>query len=361
MKRYLVELEAEEREALEAITRKGSHRLQKVVNALVLLNCDEGEFNERRATGGQIAGVLRISARRVDRVKERFVEDGLEAALGNRQGRRYFREADGEFEARLVALSCGDPSDGRAKWSLRLLADRAVELGYIDSVSHETVRRVLKNHHPTLAAHRLLDPAAAKRRLRGGDGAGARHLPASLRRQLARRVHGRDAAPADRRDAHARPRGTGTAGPRGLRVPAARDLQRVHGDRTADGLAPHRGDRAQNQDRLGPLPARHRRAVPRRHPDHPSDGQPQHAPPRRALGPLRVRLHSQRGSRLNVAEVELNVLIRQCLNRRIDSIDTLRAEVAACQAARDRIRVKVNWQFTTDDARGQAQASLPDV
>ena len=85
MKRYLVELEAGEREALAAMTRKGSHRSQKVINALVLLNCDEGEFNERRTTGGEIAGVLRISARRVDRVKKRFVEDGLEAALGGRQ------------------------------------------------------------------------------------------------------------------------------------------------------------------------------------------------------------------------------------------------------------------------------------
>ena len=146
VKRYLVELEAEEREELAAITRKGSHRSRKVINALVLLNCDEGEFNERRTTGGAIAGVLRISARTVDRVKKRFVEEGLEAALGSRQGRRarYLRKADGEFEARLVALSCGDPPEGRAQWSLRLLADRAVELGYIDSVSHETVRRVLK-------------------------------------------------------------------------------------------------------------------------------------------------------------------------------------------------------------------------
>ena len=117
-----------------------------MVNALVLLNCDQGELNERRTTGREIAGVLRISARRVDRVKKRFVEDGLEAALGNRQGRRakYLRKADGEFEARLVALSCGDPPEGHAKWSLRLLADKVVELGYIDGVSHETVRRVLK-------------------------------------------------------------------------------------------------------------------------------------------------------------------------------------------------------------------------
>ena len=146
MKRYVVELAAAERKALAAITRKGSHRSQKVVNALVLLNCDEGEFNARCTTGREIAGVLRISARRVDRVKKRLVEAGLEAALGNRQGRRakYLRKADGEFEARLVALSCGDPPEGRAQWSLRLLADRAVELGYIDSVSHETVRRVLR-------------------------------------------------------------------------------------------------------------------------------------------------------------------------------------------------------------------------
>ena len=146
MKRYAVELEAQERETLTSLTRKGSHRSQKVINALILLNCDAGAFNERHTTGEAIAEVLRISARRVDRVKKRFVQDGLEAALGSRQGRRakYQRKADGEFEARLVALSCGDPPEGHAQWSLRLLADRAVELGYIDSVSHETVRRVLK-------------------------------------------------------------------------------------------------------------------------------------------------------------------------------------------------------------------------
>ena len=146
MKRYTVTLEEQEREELSRITRKGSHQSQKVVNALILLNCDEGPFNERRVRGEDIAEILRISARKVDRVKKRFVEEGMEAALGGRQGRRptYVRKADGDFEARLVALSCGDPPDGHAQWSLRLLADRVVELGYVDSVSHETVRRVLK-------------------------------------------------------------------------------------------------------------------------------------------------------------------------------------------------------------------------
>ena len=152
MKRYAVTLEEEEREDLAAITSKGSHRSQKVINALILLNCDEGEFNERQATGEAIADILRISMRKVDRVKKRFVEEGLEAALGGRQGRRptYLRKADGEFEARLVALNCGEPPEGRGQWSLRLLADRAVELGYINSVSHETVRRILKKTRSSL-------------------------------------------------------------------------------------------------------------------------------------------------------------------------------------------------------------------
>ncbi len=81
-------------------------------------------------------------------VKVCYVENGLGAALGEQQGRRakYLRKADGEFEAHLVALSCSEPPEGHAQWSLRLLADRAVELGYIESVSHETIRRVLKKN-----------------------------------------------------------------------------------------------------------------------------------------------------------------------------------------------------------------------
>ena len=151
MKVYKVTLAAKEREGLEAITRKGSHQSQKVINALILLNCDEGSFNPVRSRGEDVANVLRISARKVDRVKKRFVEDGLEAALCKQQGQRSYEcKADGEFEAHLVALSCGDPPKGFSRWSLRLLADRAVELKYIDSVSYETVRRVLKKRNQAL-------------------------------------------------------------------------------------------------------------------------------------------------------------------------------------------------------------------
>ena len=152
MKRYVVTLRQEEREQLSAITKKGSHSSQKVINALILLNCDEGEFNDRRSTGETIAGVLQVSQRKVDRVKRRFVEEGLEIALGGRQGHRevYERKVDEDFEAHLIALSRSEPPPGHSQWSLRLLADRAVQLNYIDSVSHETVRRVLNKSKSSL-------------------------------------------------------------------------------------------------------------------------------------------------------------------------------------------------------------------
>ena len=145
MKKYKVTLEREEREELEAITQKGSHRSQKVINALILLNCDEGEHQDRRMKNDDVASVLKISMRKIDRVKRRFVEEGFEVALNGRKGERaYKKKADGDFEAHLVALSCSDPPKGFTRWSLRLLADQAVELNYVDSISHETVRRVLK-------------------------------------------------------------------------------------------------------------------------------------------------------------------------------------------------------------------------
>lgn len=145
MKRYKVTLEKEEREQLKAIITKGSCRSQKVINGLILLNCDEGDYQSQRMKNEDVAAVLKISMRKIDRVKKRFVEKGFEVALQGRKGERvYKKKADGDFEAHLVALSCSEPPEGFCRWSLRLLADRAVELNYIDSISYETVRRVLK-------------------------------------------------------------------------------------------------------------------------------------------------------------------------------------------------------------------------
>lgn len=164
MRKYKVALEKEEREELETVVQKGNHRSQKVVNALVLLNCDQGEFQKRPMKNEDVAAVLRISMRKIDRVKRRFVEEGLETALTGRKGERvYERKADGDFEAHIVALSCTDPPEGYVRWSLRLLADRAVELRYIDSISYETVRRLLKKRNKTLEKARMGHSPGAQR------------------------------------------------------------------------------------------------------------------------------------------------------------------------------------------------------
>ena len=143
--RHKVTLTEEERQMLEGIAAGGTLKKQKVLNALILLGCDEGPFQKKRQTGQQLADVLPVSLRKIDRLKRRFVEDGLEAALGRRKpNREYVRKVDGDFEAHLVALSCSKPPEGRAQWSLRLLADKMVELEHVDSISYETVRKVLK-------------------------------------------------------------------------------------------------------------------------------------------------------------------------------------------------------------------------
>ena len=287
MKRYLVELEAGEREALEAITRKGSHRSQKVVNALVLLNCDAGEFNERRATGREIAGVLRISARRVDRVKKAVCGgrsgSGAWGPAGSSsevpsQGGRGIRGAPRRAQLRrsargalaVVAAPAGGPRGGTRLHRERLARDGAA--------------RAKKKRRQTVAARRLGDPAAAQRRLRGGDGAGARRLPASVRCGLPGGVHGRDAAPADRRDAHARPAGTRTAGARRLRSTGASAPATCS---WPPNRWPAGGQTKVTERRTKTDWARFLRDIAAQYPDatrdHAGDGQPQHAPPRRAL------------------------------------------------------------------------------
>jgi len=147
MKKYIVKLSKDEREDLRAITSKGKHKSQKILNAQILLGCDEGEFQTERSTNEVIARVLGTSMKKIDRVKKRFVMGGIEATLTKKKGSRiYKKKSDGDFEAHLVALSCSEPPEGFARWSLRMLADKVVELHYIDRISHEAVRGILKKN-----------------------------------------------------------------------------------------------------------------------------------------------------------------------------------------------------------------------
>jgi transposase len=141
-KKYVVRLTEAEREHLERLLRKGKAHARKLLYARILLKADT---NADAWTDERIADALEVSTATVARERRRFCEDGLEVALRPKKpGRPRRRVLDGRAEAHLVALSCSDSPEGRERWSMRLLADRMVELGYVESVSYETVRRTLK-------------------------------------------------------------------------------------------------------------------------------------------------------------------------------------------------------------------------
>jgi len=144
MKRYTIKLLKEEVEELMGIINKGSHSSHTFRVAYILLNCDEGEYSEK-VTNEQISKILKIGMRTIDRIKKRFVDEGMEGVLERKPTNRiYEKKIDGEVEAKLVQLCCSEPPPGYAKWSLRLLADKMVELKYVDSISYVAVGNTLK-------------------------------------------------------------------------------------------------------------------------------------------------------------------------------------------------------------------------
>ena len=143
VKKYIVSLSEAERQTLEQLVRTGKRSASMMNHARILLKADS-----QQPTGScpdqAIKEALDISMRTIGRVRKRFVEEGLEAALKPRPGQGRKPKLDGEVEAHLVALRCSEPPEGRGRWTLRLLASRMVELEYVEELSHESVRQVLK-------------------------------------------------------------------------------------------------------------------------------------------------------------------------------------------------------------------------
>jgi transposase len=137
-RKYRVDLTESEREQLLNIARRGKSSARKVKRSLILCQADEG-LNDQ-----QIAQALLVGAATVSRVRRRFVEEGLDSALNERPRPGQRRKLDGKQEAHLVAVACSQAPAGHARWTLRLLADKVVELDFADSISPETVRQVLK-------------------------------------------------------------------------------------------------------------------------------------------------------------------------------------------------------------------------
>ncbi len=157
MKKYKVTLTQPETEFLEEIIKKGKRSAMIIRNAYILLNSNQSPGGKKQKDE-DIAGFLNITVRTVEKVREKFVIEGFEPAVyGKKSTRNYKIKIDGDIEAHLVALSCSEPPKGYARWSLRLLSDKMVELKYVDSISHETVRTVLKKRIKTVEGKRLAD------------------------------------------------------------------------------------------------------------------------------------------------------------------------------------------------------------
>ncbi|MBU1936338.1 IS630 family transposase [bacterium] len=365
MKKYIVTLTEDERKVLATLASKGKHKSQKIVNSLILLGCDEGEFQKERSSNRELARVLNISMKKIDRVKKRFVEDGFDVALNGRKGSRiYARKADGDFEAHLVALSCSAPPEGFARWSLRLLADRIVELDYIDKVSHETIRRVPKKneikpwkrigwvippeHNGSFVANmelvldvykRPFDPrypvicmdespkqliAETKAPILASPGRSAKH-DYEYRRCGVCNIFLACEPLAGKRMVTINERKTKRDWACFLEEIAGQYERAEKITLVMDNLSTHTPGALYETF------------------------QPNKA---KALWDRFEFVYTPKhGSWLNMAEIELNVLTGQCLNRRIDDIDVVRKEVRAWQESRNNKNAKVNWQFTTEDAR----------
>jgi transposase len=149
-KKYIVTLTDEERQTLRELISSGKGAARKLTHARILLKADRGEggpsWNDARISRG-----LDVGTATVERVRKQFVTEGLKAALERRRPQRdYRRKLDGDDEAHLIALACSESPDGRSRWTLRLLADRMVALGYVEALSYQTVRRVLKKTNLSL-------------------------------------------------------------------------------------------------------------------------------------------------------------------------------------------------------------------
>jgi transposase len=355
---------------LQTLISSGTERARKMTRARILLKADE------RWKGKDICRALDVGIATVERVRKRFVLEGLTAALNRRRPNRvYSRKLDGEQEARLIALTCSSPPEGHARWSLRLLADRVVQLKIVDSVSHETVRQVLKDNElkPWLKKEWCIPPQA--------NAQFVYHMEDVLD------VYKRPVDPN-------RPLVCFDESPEQLVSETRQPLAAKPGQ-------PERYDYEYRREGVvnkfmffAPLQNwRHVKITDRRtkadwaecmrelvdvhFPDAEcivvvEDNLNTHDPAclyeffppaeaKRILDRLEFHWTPKHGSWLNMAEIELSVLNRQCLDRYMPDKSTLAQETEAWATQRNSKSATVNWRFTTDDARIKLKRLYPSI
>ena len=375
-KKYVVRLEADERRQLDEFCSKGRRLAQLIRRARVLLLADvsdqgPGLVDER------IAEAAGVSVRSIEMLRRRFVEEGLEACLRRKEPRHLSlrRKLDGEKEAQLVAISCSAPPAGRTRWTLRLLADRLVQLHVVDSVSYETVRRTLKKNDlkPWRRKMWCIPPeqnaafvAAMENVLEVYKRPYNPLFPVVCMDEGAKQLV------AETRTAMAMSPG---------------QPMRYDYEYTRNGMCniymlcqPHSGWRrvAITTNKTAVAFAHQvRQLLDRDLPDakrvtmvldnyttHTAGAlyqafEPEEA--RRLLDRLELVCTPKHGSWLNMAEIELSALARQCTEGRIGDRHLLDEMVAAWEKDRNHRKIEIDWQFKTDDARIKLRRLYPKI
>lgn len=369
-KKYIVTLADEEREKLRKIISSGTERARKLARARVLLKADANWQD------ADISEALDLSVRTIERIRRRFVEEGLEAALNRHPPRReYTYKLDGEQEAYLIALACSRPPEGHGHWSLRLLADRMVKLEHVDSISHETVRQVLKRNElkPWQKKEWCIPPEAnAEFVYHMEDVLDVYKRPADSEHPIVcfdetpvqlvserREPLPMEPGKPERYDYEYRREGVANLFMFFAPLQNWRHVKvterRTKADwaecmrELVDDLFPEAKTITVVQDQLNT----HNPAALYEF------FEPAEA--KRILDRLEFHFTPKHGSWLNMAEIEFSVLSRQCLNQRIPDQVTLSREVAAWETERNSLHATVNWRFTTTDARIKLKRLYPSI
>ncbi|MCX9026693.1 MAG: IS630 family transposase [Candidatus Methanoperedens sp.] len=375
MKKYVVTLSKEERDALKDITCKGTHKSQKILNAQILLRCDEGEHQIERSTNEEIARVLGTSMRKIDRVKKRFVNEGIEVALTKKKGNHiYEKKIDGDVEAHLIAMSCSEPPEGYARWSLRLLADKSVELGYIDSISHESVPRSTKKneikpwkkegwvippeHNGSFVANMEKVLEVYKRPIDPKNPVVC--MDESPKQLIAETRIPIPASPGQPEKHDYEYKRCGMCNVFIASEPLAGNrMVKVTERKTKQDWAIFMEEIARKYELAEKITIVMDNLNTHEIGSFYETFEPEKA---KALCDRFEFVYTPKhGSWLNMAEIELNVLTGQCLDRRMDNIEFVKKEVLAWEKNRNNKNAKVNWQFTTENARIKLSRLYPTL
>nr|WP_087149382.1 IS630 family transposase [Algoriphagus resistens] len=375
MKRYEIKLTREEVDELMSIINKGSHTSHTYRAAYILLNCDQGEYSDK-ATNEQISKMLKVGMRTIDRVKKRFLEEGLEGVLERKPSSRiYDKKIDGDTEAKLVQLCCSDPPVGHAKWSLRLLADKMVELEYVESISYVSVRNNFKKNElkPWKVRGWVIPPGRNSEFV----------APMEQVLDVYKRPYD-SKRPVICMYESPKPLISGARSP--IPMEPGRET-RVDFEYVRPGMVnifmanePLAGKRMvevtdfkEKQDwamfikriseEMCP-DAEKIKLVMDNFKTHSASALYENFGPKEAKSlwdRFEFVFTPKHGSWLNMAEIELHVLNGQCLNRHIPCKEKVEQEVSACQKQRNTKEAKINWRFTTKESRIKSRKLFPSI